>query len=228
MNGEMTMTEPKQQARPTASLLPLLADIVIPIVGYFILHAFGVNDFWALTISGMACGVNAAAQTIRTRKLDGLGVLVLLEVTLSIVLLFVTRDPRIVLLKSGFYIAIGGLFTLCTLFGPKPLTYFTALPFATQGKPERIAAYERSWAEAPRFRSGLRRLAGLWGATFLLDAVIKTIIVFSFPASQVSSSLVLSNAPDIILLVLLIVVTKLLVNPLEKIINANVVPATAA
>ena len=59
------------QAAPSAAtsrlraLLPTLLDLVIPTVGYFLLHWAGLPDIWALTIAGSATGVNALVHTIR-------------------------------------------------------------------------------------------------------------------------------------------------------------------
>ncbi|HEU5023435.1 MAG TPA: hypothetical protein VFV01_00800 [Spirillospora sp.] len=42
--------------RPT-TLLPLLLDLVAPTTGYFLLHALGMDDLWALTAAGSAAGL---------------------------------------------------------------------------------------------------------------------------------------------------------------------------
>lgn len=44
-----------------AVILPILLDVVVPIGGYFLLHALGMTDFWALTIAGAGTGVAAIA-----------------------------------------------------------------------------------------------------------------------------------------------------------------------
>lgn len=96
---------------PRTLLLPLL-DIIVPSVGYFALHALGVDDFWALTLAGLITAAWAVASTIRRRRLDAIALLVAVELALAAVLLFTTRDPRIVLLKPSFFTAIAGLYLL--------------------------------------------------------------------------------------------------------------------
>jgi hypothetical protein len=214
----MTTTVPRPKSKLRAAL-PLLADIVIPVAGYYLLHALGLGDFWALTISGMATGLNAVANTILRRRLDGLGLLVVIELALSIALLFVTRDPRIVLIKPSFYIAVGGGYALVSCFAGKPLVYFSAMPFATRGDPKRLTAYERAWDDSPAFRRIMRVLTVVWGVAFLVDAVVRVVIVYRFGPDQVNRSLLLSQVPSIVLLLVAIAATRLRVPSLRRIVE---------
>lgn len=75
------------------AVLPMLLDVTIPVAGYYVLSACGLDDFWALTIAGVATAVNAVVGTLRRRRLDALGMLVVLEIALSIALFFVTGIP---------------------------------------------------------------------------------------------------------------------------------------
>ena len=193
-----------------AALLPFLLDLIIPIGGYFLLrNAFGLSAFWALSIGGLGTMVNAIATTVRRGHLDSFGLLVLFEVALSVVLLFVSRDPRVLLVKPAFYLAVGGVWALATLLVGKPLAYESGKPFATKGDPAMVNAYERAYEHSHRFRSALRSVTVVWGAAFLVDAVARVFIVYQFSPDQIAGSLVLSQLPSIVLLVLAIVVTRL-------------------
>lgn len=192
------------------ALLPFLLDLIIPIGGYFLLHnAFGIGDFWALSLGGLGTMVNAVVTTVRRGRLDSFGLLVVLEVALSVVLLFVSRDPRVLLLKPAFYVGIGGLWALGTLRLGKPLAYESGKPFATKGDPVLMAAYERAYEQSDRFRAALRSVTAVWGVAFLLDAVLRVVIVYRFSPAQINDSLLLSQVPLIGLLVLVIVFTRL-------------------
>ena len=211
-----TTTKPS----PIPILLPVILDVVVPIGGYFLLRALGLGAFWALTIAGAGSGLATVVNTVRRRRLDGLGLLVLLEMALSVALLFVTRDPRVLLLKPAFYTAVGGLFAVGTCVAGRPLVYETGKPFASKGDPRRAAAYESAWQTSPRFRRVLTNVTLGWGIGFLLCAAITVIVVLHFPPSQVSSSFVLSQLPSIALFVLLIACTRLRVRALRPIIDA--------
>ena len=212
----MNATKPS----PLPILLPVLLDVVVPIGGYFLLRALGIGVFWALTIAGAGSGLTTIVNTVRRRRLDGLGLLVLLEIALSVVLLFVTRDPRVLLLKPAFYTAIGGLFALGTCVAGRPLVYETGKPFASKGDPRRAQAYETAWQTSARFRRVLTEITVGWGIGFLLCTAITVVVVLHFPPSQVSSSFVLSQLPSIALFVLLIAFTRLRVRAIRPIVDA--------
>jgi hypothetical protein len=84
------------------ALLPMLLDIGAPIIVYFILHSLGVGDVLALTMGGMITAINALVGTVRRRRLDSIGLLVVAEIALSIALLLITEDPRILLINSSY------------------------------------------------------------------------------------------------------------------------------
>jgi hypothetical protein len=192
------------------ALLPFLLDLIIPIGGYFLLHnVFGLSDFWALSLGGLATMVNAVVTTVRRGRLDSFGLLVVLEVALSVVLLFVSRDPRVLLLKPAFYVAVGGLWALVTLRVGKPLAYESGKPFATKGDPMLVVAYERAYERSDRFRAALRVVTAMWGVAFLLDAALRVVIVYRYSPALINDSLLLSQVPLIALLVLVIVFTRL-------------------
>jgi hypothetical protein len=173
----------------------MLIDIGAPIIVYFILHSLGVGDVLALTIGAMVTAINAIAGTVRRRRLDSIGLLVVAEIALSIALLLITEDPRILLIKPSFYVGFAAIYAFATCFVGQPIGYESAKPFATKGDPERLAAYERAWECSPEFRRTERVITAGWGVAFLADAVLRVLVVYSFSADQVSESLLLSQVP---------------------------------
>jgi hypothetical protein len=157
------------QAAPPAApsrwraLLPTLLDLVIPTAGYFLLHRAGLPDVWALTIAGSATGVNALVHTIRRGRLDVLGLLVVAEIAVSVVLVVVTADPRLILVRPAVYLAVAGLVNLVSCFAGRPLSYTASTPMATKGDPERAIAYERAWHHSPELRRIHRQLTAAIG-----------------------------------------------------------------
>jgi hypothetical protein len=201
---------------PAAMFLPVLLDVIVPIGGYFLLHALGLNAFWALTIAGAGTGAVTVVNTVRRRRLDGIGLLVVLEVALSVALLFLTRDPRVLLLKPAFYTAVGGLFALSTCVAGKPLVYEAGKPFASKGDPRRLAAYDEAWLTSARFRRVLTEVTVGWGIGFLLVSAATVAVVLNFPPSQVSSSFALSQLPSIVVFIGLIAFTRLRMRALHS------------
>ncbi|WP_328453206.1 VC0807 family protein [Amycolatopsis sp. NBC_00438] len=203
------------------ALAPFALDVVLPIVAYWLLHTvFGLSPFWALGIGGLATTVNAIATTVRRGKLDGFGILVVVEVALSVVLLFVSGDPRVLLLKPAFFVGVAGVYALGTLFVGHPLVLDTGRPFATGGDPRMADAYDRSWEASRPFRTAIRSVTVVWGLGFLLDAVLRVLIVYSFPPEEITDSLLLSQVPLLAVLVVIIGYTRLRMRRVRPIVLA--------
>ncbi len=107
----------------------------------------------ALSIVGATSAVLAIANTVRKQGVDTLGVLVLARILISVALLFVTRDPRILFLKPVDYMMFTGIYFLSTIFIGRPFLFEASKPIATKGDPIRLMACERSWERSARRRS---------------------------------------------------------------------------
>jgi len=203
------------------ALLPMLIDIVAPILVYFILHSIGVGDVLALTIGGMVTAVNALVGTVRRRRLDSIGLLVVAEIALSIALLLIAQDPRILLIKPSFYVGFAAIYAFATCLVGRPIGYESAKPIATKGDPERLAAYERAWERSPEFRRTERVITAAWGVAFLADALVRILVVYSFSANQVGESLLLSQGPGIVLIGAALLFTRWRVPIIRTIVDAQ-------
>jgi intracellular septation protein A len=199
---------PTHQAPPAATsrlhtLLPTLLDLVIPTAGYFLLHWAGLPDIWALTIAGAATGVNALVNTIRRGRLDALGLLVVAEITVSVALVAITADPRLILARPTVYLAVAGVVNLISCVAGRPLSYTAATPMATKGDPVRALAYERAWHHSPELRAIHRQLTAGIGLAMLVYAILRVLIVYSF---STGTAVLVQEVPGLLLIALLVVV----------------------
>jgi hypothetical protein len=165
------------------AVLPTVLDIIVPVAGYYLLTALGLTDLWALTVSGVLAAAYTVAATIRRGRLDGVATLVVIEIALSIALLIVTQDPRIVLLKPSFYTAVAGLYLLWSSLTRRPLTLETARPFATKGDPALERACDRAWDRSTAFRREHRRLTAIWGVLLVAASLGRAVLVVSVDVS---------------------------------------------
>lgn len=202
------------------ALLPILADIVIPAVVYLLLHRFGVPDVWALTAAGAATGIHTVVGTVRRRSLDGIGVLVVCELALAAVLLSVSQDPRLVLARPAFYTAMSGIYLMVGCLG-QPVVYQAARPMAVRGDPRRAVAYERAWERSAEFRRRERLITAGIGVALLVESVLRVVVVYSLPARQIEESVLLSQVPGLVLLVVVIVLIRSQVPTLRRLVDAE-------
>jgi hypothetical protein len=205
--------------RRIVTLLPVLLDLVVPTLGYFVLHGFGLDDVWALTIAGSAAGILTVVNTVRRRHLDILGALVVAELALSVVLAVVTDDARLVLARAAFYLAVGGVVTLGSALAGRPLTYAAAAPMATKGDPVRARAYAAAWDNSAELRRIHSQISAAIGAGMLVYAALRLIIIYT--ASSVSEAVWAQEVPGIILIVGSLLLIRLRVPALTRIVDAE-------
>jgi intracellular septation protein A len=206
------------------TLLPTLLDLVIPTAGYFLLHWAGLSDVWALTIAGAATGVNALIHTIRRRRLDALGLLVVAEVAVSVALVVVTNDPRLILARPAVYLAVAGVVNLTSCLAGRPLSYTAATPMATKGDPVRAVAYERAWHHSPELRAIHRQLTAGIGLAMLVYAILRVLIVYSF---STGTAVLGQEVPGLLLIALVVALIRLRVPRLRRIVDAEQAALTA-
>jgi hypothetical protein len=214
---------PTHQAPPAATsrlhtLLPTLLDLVIPTAGYFLLHWAGLPDIWALTIAGAATAVNALITTIRRRRLDALGLLVVAEVAVSVALVAVTADPRLILARPAVYLAVAGVVNLISCFAGRPLSYTASTPMATKGDPQRAVAYERAWHHSPQLRAIHRQLTAGIGLAMIVYAILRVVIVYSF---STGTAVLGQELPGLVLLALVVALIRRRVPRLRRIVDAE-------
>jgi hypothetical protein len=165
-------------------LLGYAIDIFGPLVAMWVMKALGLSLFWGLNLGFVIAVGSTAINTIRRRKLDAVGLLMLLEVTASIGFLFWLRTPRLLLIRPSFYSGIAALYVIGSAFTSRPLTLEGSKPMATKGDPARTLAWEKAWQQVPQFRLAHRLLTAGTGIALLTDAVLRIVVVYRFPLDR--------------------------------------------
>ena len=213
-----TQAAPPAATSRLRALLPTLLDLVIPTAGYFLLHWAGLSDVWALTIAGSATAVNALLTTVRRGRLDALGLLIVAEIAVSVALVASTHDPRLILARPAIYLAVAGVVNLISCLAGRPLSYTAATPMATKGDPQRAVAYERAWHHSAELRAIHRQLTAGIGLAMLLYAVLRVLIVYSFPTA---TAVLAQELPGLVLLALVVALIRRRVPRLRRIVDAE-------
>lgn len=176
-------------------------DVFGPMAAYFVTRWLGISVFWGLTLGIGIALASTAVNTIRRRKLDGVGVLVLVEIAVSIGVLFWLKDPRLILIKPSFYTGVAAGWLMVSAFSTRPLSLDGSKPMATKGDPGRTAAWERAWRELPQFRLAHRLLTFGFGVASLADAVLRVVVVYRYPLARAAW---LSNLPHMAAIAILV------------------------
>jgi hypothetical protein len=182
-------------------LIGYAIDIFGPLAAWWVTRLLGIPIFWGLAIGVVIALVSGTINTIRRGKLDAVGVLVLLEMTLSIVLFFWLKSPKMLLIRPSFYTGVAAVFLIASAFTDRPLSLEGSKSFATKGDPVRTEAWERAWRELPQFRLAHKTLTFGFGIASLADAVLRVIVVEKYPIDRAAW---LSNLPHIAAIAILL------------------------
>jgi hypothetical protein len=217
-------TEAPPPRRRIVAALPYLLDLVVPLVSYYALTAAGLSSFWALVAGGSLTGVSSVANTIRRRRLDGLGLLVIAEIGLGLALIATTRDPRLVLARGSLYLALAGIWVLASAFTRHPVTIDATRPFAARKGERGLVAFEWLTANSDRFLRIHRRVSAVWGLMFIAYAAVRIVIIYS---TTVSRAVSLTEIPGIVAIGICLIVSKRAGTRLEALVGERMAESDA-
>lgn len=166
----------------------LLIDLVVPIVGFYILRAIGVDSVPALIFACVPTAVAICVRAVRQRKVDVLGIFVMAVLAGSLVLTFVTGSPRALLAREGWFTGAIGAGFIATLWFSRPLAFSIArailkpLPLAST---LRVSIWDELWNSNDRFRRIWRVATVMWGVGLIADAIIRVIMAYTLPVDVV-------------------------------------------
>lgn len=201
------------------SLGTALLEVAVSVGGYYVLRACGTGVFWSLTGPALAVAVLAVASTVRRRRLDLVGLLVLLELATTLTLTLVTRNPRVAALREAAYVLVAGIFCLITLFRRAPLTHVFAASAASFGDPARERAFADAWSSVPRYRRWQRALTASTGVILLAAAVVRAAILLSASEAGLAHAVDVSNTVTLYMLGALGVASGVLIQVPRRIIE---------
>ena len=140
---------------------------VVPVAVMLGSYAAGVDVRLSMVVGAILSGIIVTGGVVRDgrRRFDGFALLVLAEVLTGIVLTSIDADVR-----APIYLAVGGVVVLASTWTERPFLRTALKPVATQGDPERAAAFDRCWERSPEFRVLYRLMTAGLGLVFLVDA----------------------------------------------------------
>jgi hypothetical protein len=142
----------------------------------------------ALLASGVPPLVDTVVGIIRDKRIDIIAGITLLSIAVGLALLSFSGDAKLYLIRESFFTAAIGLVFLISLFFTKSLLYYTGRQFMTGNTPEGLAAFDAKWEQNPEFRAVFRARSRpfglLWGFGLLLEAAIRTYLVYTLSVER--------------------------------------------
>lgn len=151
-------------------------------IGLFHLaQSLGTSDVAAYLIGSIAPVLGAVAVWIRSRKFSGASAAIFAFTALSAVVAVVgSTDPKVLLYKDCATTALIGLiFGLSCVLMRRPLVFYFAQRYGTDGTREGMAAFDKMWAAYPGFRRTMYQISVVWAVVFVVQAGATVLIVAS-------------------------------------------------
>lgn len=174
-------------------------DIAGPLVVYYLLRSAGLSTVAALILSGVVPAVGIALGVVRNRRLDAIGILVMIGIIVGSVLGAVSGSAHLVLLDGVVPTAVFGVVCLASLRSSRPMIFRFALEGMGRDTPKGRDFADR-W-RYPGFRHSFRVTTVVWGLMFIIEAATQAVIVETAPtnvAKTTSNLLILAFAAVVI------------------------------
>ncbi|MFF9089023.1 VC0807 family protein [Streptomyces sp. NPDC014991] len=165
---------------------PLLIDVAVPLGSYYVLKdAFGTSTFAALAWSSVVPAVRTGWSLVRDRRTNGLAGLILVVNVVSLLLSFVSGDPRLMLAKDSGVSSTVAIGILVSVALGKPMMTAGMKPFLVKGDPAREAAWQRlasgTAAGSADFRRKEKAFSLVWGGVLFAECVARFVGAYTIP-----------------------------------------------
>lgn len=164
-------------SKRTYVLFTLLINGIVP-WGLYMLLSEHMSSIAALSIATIAPLADNLVHLIKHRKLDAFGSLMLFTFVLTLALVALGGSEKMLLVRESMITgAVGAVFLVSLLFH-RPLMFYLAMRF--NGNPDLFAG---NWKYG-YFRYVLRLMTFVWGILLVLEAVVRTMMVFQLTTAQ--------------------------------------------
>jgi hypothetical protein len=174
-----------QRARMRSLVGSLVVNAACPFLIYYLLkHYTAVSDLVALLATGVPSVLDSIVGIVRRHRIDVIAGVVLAGIAVSLVLIALGGSTRLYLIRESFFTAAFGLAYLISLLFPKPLAFYFARQFMVGHAPEGIAGFDSLWQHNALFRHVTRQIGLVWSFGLLLEAAVRTYLVFTLSVTQ--------------------------------------------
>lgn len=187
MNQTIADRTPQQKRTAVRRhLLRQLLELAIPLGGYYVLRAAGVNPWLAMVAPALLIAGLLAYRVIRQRRVDMVALFTLTLIVVGTVMTLVTGDPRTLMVRDSWILGLLGLWVLATLCTQNPFMRIAARTIVTvKIGEEGHRQWDARWDNDSRFRHQLRVLTAVWGTAFVLDALVRVLLAYTLPIDSV-------------------------------------------
>ncbi len=136
----------------------------------------------ALLLASSVPALFTVGSLILKKRIDAVGLLVVVGLLLSVVFALLFKSPQLLLLQGTAVTGLFGVVMLISLLFPRPALFYLIRSIVTQNDAQRIASFNADWA-FPQFRSCYRVMTIVWGCVTLIQLMLLVVLVFNLPIS---------------------------------------------
>jgi hypothetical protein len=152
----------------------LVIDAVLPWIAVQVLtHQLDWPTAQAVAVAAAFPAVSVIANILRRRRIEWIGLIILVTLAGAVAVALSTGDARLALLKAVPGAVLFGVACLLSLAMRRPLMFFVSRQFTAGDDPARLAAWNKR-VDDRGFRRAMRLLTTVWGLTFLVKAALWT------------------------------------------------------
>ncbi|MBV8848027.1 MAG: hypothetical protein JOZ16_00395 [Methylobacteriaceae bacterium] len=167
------------------ALPSLVLDLIMPVVVFFVLRAYGVSTLLAIVAGGAFPLLNVARGWFLSHKLEPVGMIAITCIAFGTAASMISGSVLIALLKDFVLMGSFGLVFLASAIATeRPMMFYILRQFIAGSDPVRLQWWEGLWQHR-QFRTGLRRVTIVWGLGLLVEASVGTALACLLAPSEV-------------------------------------------
>ncbi|MDQ2749141.1 MAG: hypothetical protein M3Y44_06405 [Actinomycetota bacterium] len=154
------------------NVLVTLVEIGGSIALFQLAHRLGASSVVSYLVGSIGPAVGGVAIWVKARKFSGASASIFAFTAVSAVIaLIASSTPKVLLYKDCATTALIGLIFLgSAIVARKPLVFYFAQRYGTDGTHDGMATFDLMWENYRDFRAGMYVTSYLWAALFLLQA----------------------------------------------------------
>ncbi len=166
---------------PSGLARNLAIDMLLPWLAVQLLsHRAGWSAPAAIAVAALFPAASITINAVRRRRLEWIGLVVLVTLAGAVGVVLLTGDVRMALLKAVPGAALFGLACLLSLPARRPLMFFVARQFTAGDDPAKLTAWNAR-VDSAGFRRGMRLLTLVWGTAFLVKSAMWAACAYFLP-----------------------------------------------
>lgn len=159
----------------------VIVDAVLPWIAIQVLERHGVPALEAFAAAAIFPAGSIAHDWRRHRRVELIGLGVLMTLVVGIGLALFVEDIRFAALKAAPAFGLFGAACLVSLRGARPLMFVVARYVNAGGDAATIAEWDARLQSAAGFRRAMQRLTLVWGVACLAESALGTAVAFLLP-----------------------------------------------